>query len=123
MKNVGFTGTREGMTTEQRARVARMLSEAQVGGATHFHHGCAEGADTEAAKIAKGFGYEIVEYPAGDDPLKRNRAIVAASDWLIAAPAQMREVLRSGTWATIRYARKDKVPVSIAYRDGTFRSP
>lgn len=122
MNAVGFTGTREGMTFEQRDRVARMLNDAVAAGATHFHHGCAVGADTEAAKIAAGLGLQIVEHPAGDDPLARNREIVAAVDWLVAAPAQLREVRRSGTWATVRYARAAKVPVAIAYRDGTFRS-
>jgi predicted Rossmann fold nucleotide-binding protein DprA/Smf involved in DNA uptake len=40
--------------------------------------------------------------------LVRNRAIVNSSGLLIAAPAG-EEILRSGTWSTVRYARsKDK---------------
>jgi predicted Rossmann fold nucleotide-binding protein DprA/Smf involved in DNA uptake len=37
--------------------------------------------------------------------LERNHAIVNESDFLIAAPDGP-ETLRSGTWATVRYARK-----------------
>lgn len=55
-------------------------------------------------------------HPAGDDPLARNRRIVAAVDVLIAAPETDREELRSGTWATIRYARAAGKPVVMLSR-------
>lgn len=113
MKAVGFTGTRKGMTTTQRAAVREALERAARGGATVFHHGGAVGADTEAAAIAIQLGMLPVLHPAGDDPLKRNREIVAAVDALVAAPAQAREILRSGTWATVRYARAAGIPVQI----------
>jgi hypothetical protein len=51
-------------------------------------------------------------------PLERNEDIVDfGRDLLIAAPLQMVEVVRSGTWHTVRYARKKKVTVEILWRD------
>jgi predicted Rossmann fold nucleotide-binding protein DprA/Smf involved in DNA uptake len=38
--------------------------------------------------------------------LERNKDIVSESDFLIAAPDSKKERLRSGTWATVRHARK-----------------
>jgi hypothetical protein len=51
--------------------------------------------------------------------LVRNEDIVDQSNILVAAPHQQTEVNRSGTWATIRYARKFKVPTVIVFPDGT----
>lgn len=78
-----------------------------------FHHGNAEGADKEADRITRLFKVRptIKKHPAGRDPLKRDRKIVAIVDVLIAAPKTDKEVLRSGTWATIRYARKKSIPI------------
>ncbi len=45
--------------------------------------------------------------------MKRNDLIVAESDTLTAFPAQPDERLRSGTWATVRRARKSGVPVDV----------
>jgi hypothetical protein len=49
--------------------------------------------------------------------LKRNRDIVAPLDRLLATPSGY-ERLRSGTWATVRYAVRCQVPVSICYPSG-----
>lgn len=38
--------------------------------------------------------------------IMRNHMMVEACDELLAAPAQAKEVVRSGTWATIRHARR-----------------
>ncbi len=50
--------------------------------------------------------------------LARNRDIVNAADVLIAGPGGMEEIMRSGTWATVRYARKKQKPVIIVYPNG-----
>lgn len=50
--------------------------------------------------------------------LVRNHHIVDGSQLLIATP-DGQERLRSGTWATIRYARKVRCPRLIVYPDGT----
>lgn len=47
------------------------------------------------------------------EPLARNRIIARRCDHLLAAPATVEEVRRSGTWATIRYARVAGKPVTI----------
>ena len=45
--------------------------------------------------------------------LQRNHNIVNECDMLVAFPSTSNEVLRSGTWSTIRYAKKAKKPVEI----------
>jgi len=50
--------------------------------------------------------------------IKRNHDIVNVCDILIAVPSGYTEKSRSGTWATIRYAIQQGVPVWINYPDG-----
>lgn len=62
--------------------------------------------------------FSIIEYvPAGksvsDTYMARNDRIVAYSDVLLAWPLTAVEELRSGTWATIRRARKQGKEVRI----------
>lgn len=49
-------------------------------------------------------------------PLVRNRDIVRDVEVLIAAPRHDREEKRSGTWATVRYARQARKPVVMLTR-------
>jgi hypothetical protein len=51
--------------------------------------------------------------------LVRDRDIVNGAVRMFACPAGTEEELRSGTWATIRYARKKKVPITLIWPDGT----
>ena len=112
--NIGFTGTRQGMSAHQLAEL-RMYLRAWAPGT--FHHGAAVGADTEAARVATELGYEIKAYPAiKGHELERNLLIVAACDRLLATPYQDVEILRSGTWATVRYARKAHKTVILLQR-------
>ena len=126
---VGFTGSRHGMDSRQEGRLRRYL---RTVGCTIFLHGDCIGADAQAHHIAMDLGIAIVIHPPIDEKarahcigpedkvmvlapneyLARNRAIVKASEAMCAAP-QTPEVLRSGTWSTIRWARKKRVPVSI----------
>lgn len=50
--------------------------------------------------------------------LVRNKDIVNASEGMLAAPRGPEE-LRSGTWSTIRYARKCRKKVLIMWPDGS----
>lgn len=123
--NIGFTGSQKGLTGEQYALIWHFLTQHQG----NFHHGDCIGADQVAHKIAEDLKYYIIIHPPTNESkrafckgqetrppkpyLQRNHEIVDSCNILIAAPKEKHEVLRSGTWATIRYARKKNVPVLI----------
>jgi hypothetical protein len=135
--HVGFTGTKIGMQPNQRLELAEYLSYLKNLGFTHFHHGGCIGADAQAAKIAKQFGFIVVAHPGhprdknntmyraftdfNDEVrevkpfLKRDRDIVDETEQMIATPAGRTEEVRSGTWTTVRYARKQFKAVHIIY--------
>ena len=136
---VGFTGTRDGLTPAQGGALARRVRDQQV---TTFHHGACFGADAEAVVHVRHYHPEahIVAHPctltkcvseralAASDhkrdvrpPLDRNRDIVDTADVMFACPKGPEE-LRSGTWSTVRYARKRGVPVVIFWPDGTMET-
>ena len=121
---VGFTGTRTGMSEEQRDQFCLMLACFRSKNMNVFHYGAHADvelkADVEAATIAGGeMGFELEPHCASrGGELVRNRDIVAAVDVLIAAPLVDKEELRSGTWATIRYARAARKPVVMLSRGG-----
>ena len=117
---VGFTGTRRGMTDRQWSAVNEIMWNYLP---AEFHHGDCWGADSQAHAIARQMGeVRIICHPPKDMSfraycqgyeicpprpyIERNHAIVDAVDWMIATPETAEEVLRSGTWATIRYARE-----------------
>lgn len=52
--------------------------------------------------------------------LERNAAIVQSTLELIATPGETVEQVRSGTWATIRQARRRRRPTTIVWPDGTY---
>ena len=133
---VGFTGTKLGMTKAQQASLSNELDRFRGG---EFSHGDCIGADAEAHEIARRLGYPIFIYPPSDPSRRafaadlgfngaimpaqpymvRNRAIVDASDVVIAAPNTMQEVVRSGTWSTVRYARKRGREIVLVFPDGS----
>ena len=116
---VGFTGTQYGMSEEQLLQCACVLKEL---GPTEFHHGDCVGADEQANGIARALGIKTAGHPpflrtkrayckcdiwfAPKEYLDRNHDIVDICEHLIVAPRHNKEQLRSGTWATYRYAMK-----------------
>ena len=127
---IGFTGTQQGMSPAQAAQlrdsIQAFINQGHV--INEFHHGDCVGADAEAHEIAREFeGIEIVVHPPtiphkqafchGDRTmvnkpyLQRNRCIVDSVEVLIAAPKTDTPIMRSGTWATVRYALKRNTPV------------
>ena len=118
---VGFTGTRKGLSTRQKTQLHEVLWWFMMcigSGPMVFVHGGALGADTDASHEAwkQGFVIRAIHPRQGESPLVRNREIVAACDVLIAGPETDKEVQRSGTWATVRYARAAGKPVVFLSR-------
>jgi hypothetical protein len=132
---VGFTGTRKGVTEAQRVSVASLLVALhRRNPGAEFWHGDERESDTTAAIIAQELGYWTVAWP-GPDPktrgahvsdemqplspyLVRNRRIAENCTCLIATPQNGTELLRSGTWATVRYARHAGKTVYVVQPDG-----
>lgn len=130
----GFTGTRKGMTKEQREFFERYLISVPKG-IWAVHHGDCQGADADMHVLLRAHGgIKIIGHPPENTKLRaycdfdeelppapfldRNKEIVNTSDMLFAVPSGFREELRSGTWSTIRYAQEHGVPVRIVYPDG-----
>lgn len=122
MIHLGFSGTRHGHTVAQLARVRLEIDRLADAGEFAAHHGDCIGADAEFHDIVRALpGGRIVVHPSahrlrayckGDEtriakpPMRRNWDIVAESHALIAAPGSDTEDERSGTWATVRLARR-----------------
>jgi len=128
---VGFTGTQIGMSPAQFHAFCRVYKNLAP---TEFHSGDCIGSDEEAHDFAESQGAWTVIHPPDDSSkrafckgdeirppkpyLERNNDIVSDSECMIAAPRQFKEVRWSGTWATIRYARKAGRKIFIIFRDG-----
>jgi hypothetical protein len=128
-KKLGFTGTRKGMTDKQK-KLVRLFVENL--GPVEVHHGDCVGADSDFADITESL--KVVIHPPTNSShrawccadikrppkpyIERNHDIVDDTDCLIATPDSFEEVLRSGTWATIRWAQKQKKPILIVYPNG-----
>lgn len=54
--------------------------------------------------------------------LVRDKKIVKDADVMIATPHSYVEIVRSGTWATVRYARKAGKPIYLILPDGLLGS-
>ena len=134
---IGFTGTRKGMTEIQRIML-RVFLESVIKNIKpaklEFHHGDCVGADSEAHDIAKSLGIFVVVHPPTDpkhrahkegdiifqpqEYLDRNKDIVDACDSMIAMSKTFHEVVRSGTWSTVRYAKLVGKPVIVFLPNG-----
>jgi len=133
MIKVGFTGTQVGMTEFQKATLKNKLIEliesvpnsllVPTYPKIEFHHGDCVGSDEQAHYMALELNLRVIVHPP-EDPKKRafcrgafeykkekpyldrNHDIVDETDCLLATPKCEVEELRSGTWATYRYAKK-----------------
>lgn len=130
----GFTGTRAGMTEFQGTMIERIYRRGQP---VIVRHGGAWGSDAQMHLVWKRKCKESVAYvfPADEKraalyrqedphrvrvqavrpPLERNPLIVEESTLLIATPHKEHEEQRSGTWATIRCAARQNLPVLIIW--------
>lgn len=123
---LGMTGSRNGMSDSAREMLIKFIDENNI---IEAHHGDCVGADKEFHEICSSRQIKVIVHPPDDDKLrafcegdvilpkkayiKRNHDIVDSCDILVAFPATKVEVMRSGTWATIRYAKKNSKKVII----------
>jgi hypothetical protein len=130
--DIGFTGTRAGMSDEQKQTLMRLLAKFRK--PCRLHHGMCIGADAQAHAICRDMDVQLEGHPpiittlmatdlegfaAMRKPLPylvRNRAIVDATQSLIAAPLSSNG--SSGTWFTVNYARSLNRNVTVIFRDG-----
>lgn len=139
---VGVTGSRDGPTEAQKFSGAFLLGNCATIQLPEYdeitpnelHHGDCIGVDEWAHNLLTSYGFKTVAHPPENRRfrafckadecritlpyLKRNRNIVEECDVLLAMPKTSAEVLRSGTWATVRHARKLGRPVVIVWPDG-----
>ncbi len=138
---VGITGTREGMTPEQKAAFGRLFTELRP---TVFGHGDCVGVDDEAARLVDecdvAIAVHVICYPPVDETHRafnpcydemraprthfaRNRDIVDECDVLIVVPLQNERQDRGGTWYTHDYAVKKGKPLYVLWPDGRVQPP
>lgn len=136
---IAFTGTREGMNEYQLEQLEKILTENRsfivYGG-----HGNCIGADVQFHKAFRRIldrNTYLAVFPSTskrtrapdprdasyiddpESPTTRDHTIVISAGpggTLIAAPLDDNETAKSGTWLTVRYARKRKIKVIILKR-------
>ena len=137
---VGVTGTQSGCSVNQFNRLEQLLYKIYVlyspYGSVWLSHGDCVGVDEETHYLAKPIGYKIRVHPpsnikkrancTGYDVMEmpqiysiRNHDIVRVSDYMLVVPNQEIELVRSGTWATCRYARQRDKPHTIILPNGS----
>ncbi|MBI2405091.1 hypothetical protein HYV22_02835 [Candidatus Gottesmanbacteria bacterium] len=127
---IGITGTAKGATQAQKEFLEEFF---QLNPPEELHHGDCIGVDAEAHDICRRVSpsTKIIVHPPLDPKarafkqgdivlpekyyLDRNHDIVDQVDFMIACPKTSKEELRSGTWATVRYARRAKRPIHICW--------
>jgi hypothetical protein len=139
---IGVTGQREQLTATQIQLLWKTLTRINLraenaGELVTLHHGDCSGADNTANTLATVLRWKRESHPATGlpekysaqcdvdirhdpkPPLDRNQDIVAAAEELIALPLKSEtEATRSGTWATVRRARKKRIVITLIYPDG-----
>ena len=119
------------MTARQKQTLIQLLHLFVDEGEVSFHHGDCIGADKQAFDMITELveGVYTVAHPCTLEeqraytksdrilppkpPIARNHDIVDMVSLMIACPRTMKEEVRSGTWATIRYARDVYRPLII----------
>ncbi len=132
--DLGFTGTQQGMTSRQILRI-ESWKDVFIARFERLHEGDCIGADERMVDIFRDHMIIIAHPPINEDKrafawydeirepkedIPRNHDIVDESGLLIATPKEPEEVVRSGTWATVRYAANVGVRAIIIAPDGTY---
>lgn len=143
---LGFTGTRKGLSLQQLKSLQEFLQ--LLDGIKEVHHGDCIGGDEQFHGLAiahhvpsvvihpgyndrgespsrsfcnehsPGEGHSLISVLPAGPYLLRDKDIVNSSQLLIGCPLTHQEQIRSGTWTTIRYARKINRAHIIIYPDG-----
>lgn len=135
IRRVGITGPRNGPNNNQ-YNWLRHIIDSLPSSCHYFHHGDCFGVDEQGATFAKSAEFTIVAHPPLNtkyqqpnkslndtvlppkDYLVRNHDIVNTVDLMLALPNTYNEVLRSGTWATMRYAKNTKRDMIVIWPNG-----
>jgi hypothetical protein len=141
--HIGFTGTQQGMTPAQIEALTKGFTLIdRLNQTVILHHGDCFGADAEAHDIALSCGLYVHIHPPINESkrawkqvpaahvfdgrwvnppleyLARNKVIVDSAQILFATPHEDAEQLRSGTWSTVRYARRKGRQVILILPNG-----
>lgn len=136
---VGVTVTRKGITRAQKSVAMSVLAFMR---AERLHHGDCRNGDEALHALARGLGIAVEIHPPEKGALRaycaalpgetvwpekpyldRNRDIVGAVGFVLAFPENEEgEILRSGTWSTVRYARRVERPGIIVRPSGRVAS-
>lgn len=137
-RHLAFTGSKDRITEAQKVRLLFELKAARKNGFLWMHNGDCVTSDAEAAGQWADLNRKIMLHPPHKDTyrafidyadvvcetrgyLERDQDMVECSELLIATPQTYNEQRRSGTWTTIRYARKLRMKIIIILPDGTVR--
>lgn len=138
---LGFTGTREGMNEKQQEAFLKFI-ESFKDEIEFVSHGDCEGADLQFDIICHEFGLRRRLYPSTSKtrcfsererplncfvmqdpkpPFERNGDIIEPCNLLVACSRLQEEELRSGTWMTVRLARRKGLQTIIFWPDGSMQ--
>lgn len=146
MLTIGFTGTKEGLSYKQKDTLISFIAfEVQLSGdgGVVGRHGDCIGADATFDSICEALNVPVIIHPGksknGGNPFRafcgtnrpstlileekdylvRNDDIVKECTFLTVCPKEKEEQIRSGTWTTVRRARKRNRPVVFIFPDGS----
>ena len=129
---IGITGTQKGGTLKQHEFCYEFLKSIITKEPnSEVHHGDCIGVDFEIVVMSEILGFKTICHPPENNKfrayhpsneirkekpyIKRNHDIVDEVDFLLVLPKGSKEELRSGTWATYRYAKKINREFQIIY--------
>lgn len=136
-KHLGFTGSKDRITDKQVSALTALLKTLRDKGFLWMHNGDCITSDATAGRVWQKLKGKLYLHPPikgtyrahltaeitcePRDYLTRDRHIAESSHTMIATPQTSYEETRSGTWTTVRYARKLRRRIYIIFPDGTIK--
>ena len=137
MASIGITASRKGISAQALETFEAVLQEHPE--LEELHHGDCVGGDEQIHMMVQNIVPEVrlvIHPPINEDlranckgaykvlPKKdymsRNHDIVNTSEVIVGFPNGNHEIIRSGTWATLRFARKKNKKIIVIYPDGSY---